>query len=173
MSAREHLPNRRGLEISEFASQGIPYRLGVGRYADGRAAEVFLDASVKSGSAVQAQARDIAVLLSIALQHGVPIEAIRGAVTREEDGSPAGPLGVIVDGLAVLRLHNILAADTSARVVSDDGHAMTLSRPDDPTIVARLQGFEGEPCRDCGNFTMVRNGTCLKCNTCGSTSGCS
>lgn len=38
---------------------------------------------------------------------------------------------------------------------------------------ARLQGFEGDACHDCGNFTLVRNGTCLKCNTCGSTSGCS
>lgn len=38
---------------------------------------------------------------------------------------------------------------------------------------ARLKGYEGDPCDDCGNFTMVRNGTCLKCNTCGGTSGCS
>lgn len=38
---------------------------------------------------------------------------------------------------------------------------------------ARLQGFEGDACGECGNFTLVRNGTCLKCNTCGSTSGCS
>jgi len=38
---------------------------------------------------------------------------------------------------------------------------------------ARMKGFEGDPCSECGNFTLVRNGTCLKCNTCGSTSGCS
>lgn len=38
---------------------------------------------------------------------------------------------------------------------------------------ARLQGFEGDACAECGNFTLVRNGTCLKCNTCGATSGCS
>ncbi len=36
-----------------------------------------------------------------------------------------------------------------------------------------LQGYEGEACGECGNFTLVRNGTCMKCNTCGSTSGCS
>ena len=39
--------------------------------------------------------------------------------------------------------------------------------------VAKLQGYEGEACQSCMNFTLVRNGTCLKCNTCGSTSGCS
>ncbi|WP_421983236.1 vitamin B12-dependent ribonucleotide reductase [Roseibium sp.] len=38
---------------------------------------------------------------------------------------------------------------------------------------ARMKGYEGESCGECGNFTMVRNGTCLKCDTCGATSGCS
>jgi ribonucleoside-diphosphate reductase alpha chain len=38
---------------------------------------------------------------------------------------------------------------------------------------ARLKGYEGDPCGECGQFTMVRNGTCLKCDNCGSTSGCS
>jgi ribonucleoside-diphosphate reductase alpha chain len=38
---------------------------------------------------------------------------------------------------------------------------------------ARLKGYEGDACGECGNFTLVRNGTCMKCNTCGSTSGCS
>ena len=38
---------------------------------------------------------------------------------------------------------------------------------------ARMQGYEGEACPECQNFTLVRNGTCLKCNTCGGTTGCS
>jgi ribonucleoside-diphosphate reductase alpha chain len=38
---------------------------------------------------------------------------------------------------------------------------------------ARLKGYEGDACGSCGNFTLVRNGTCMKCDTCGSTSGCS
>jgi ribonucleoside-diphosphate reductase alpha chain len=38
---------------------------------------------------------------------------------------------------------------------------------------ARMQGYEGDSCGECGNFTLVRNGTCMKCNTCGSTTGCS
>ena len=40
-------------------------------------------------------------------------------------------------------------------------------------IEAKIKGFEGEACGECGNFTLVRNGTCMKCNTCGATSGCS
>ncbi|MBW4983428.1 vitamin B12-dependent ribonucleotide reductase [Mameliella sp. CS4] len=38
---------------------------------------------------------------------------------------------------------------------------------------AKMQGYEGEACGECGNYTLVRNGTCMKCNTCGATSGCS
>ncbi len=43
----------------------------------------------------------------------------------------------------------------------------------DVRVKARMQGYEGDPCGECGNYTLVRNGTCLKCNTCGGTSGCS
>jgi ribonucleoside-diphosphate reductase alpha chain len=38
---------------------------------------------------------------------------------------------------------------------------------------AKAKGYEGESCGECGNFTLVRNGTCMKCDTCGSTTGCS
>jgi ribonucleoside-diphosphate reductase alpha chain len=47
----------------------------------------------------------------------------------------------------------------------------------DPRIeqirTARMKGYEGDSCGECGNFTLLRNGTCLKCDTCGGTSGCS
>jgi ribonucleoside-diphosphate reductase alpha chain len=38
---------------------------------------------------------------------------------------------------------------------------------------AKAKGYEGEMCGECANFTLVRNGTCMKCDTCGSTTGCS
>ncbi len=44
---------------------------------------------------------------------------------------------------------------------------------DSRRAMARMQGYVGEACSECGNFTLVRNGTCLKCDTCGSTTGCS
>jgi ribonucleoside-diphosphate reductase alpha chain len=43
----------------------------------------------------------------------------------------------------------------------------------DARVKAKMQGYEGEACGECGNYTLVRNGTCMKCNTCGGTSGCS
>ncbi len=56
-----------------------------------------------------------------------------------------------------------------------DESVTALGDPDKTSLIAeaRIKGYEGEACSDCGNFTLVRNGTCLKCDTCGSTSGCS
>ncbi len=48
-----------------------------------------------------------------------------------------------------------------------------LRTASDRAAEARVKGYEGESCGSCGNFTLVRNGTCLKCDTCGGTSGCS
>ncbi|WP_101068122.1 vitamin B12-dependent ribonucleotide reductase [Roseovarius salinarum] len=58
---------------------------------------------------------------------------------------------------------------TAERTTSTASASMTV----DASTRARMQGYEGEACGECGNYTLVRNGTCMKCNTCGSTSGCS
>jgi len=42
-----------------------------------------------------------------------------------------------------------------------------------PREIAEMIGYEGDACTECGNFTLVRNGTCKKCDTCGATTGCS
>ena len=63
----------------------------------------------------------------------------------------------------------ITTADAAAEVVDGAVSDQTAER----VKQARMQGYEGEACPECQNFTLVRNGTCLKCNTCGSTTGCS
>jgi ribonucleoside-diphosphate reductase alpha chain len=60
-----------------------------------------------------------------------------------------------------------VAATTTTTAVSTGTVSM------DARTKAKMQGYEGDPCGDCGNYTLVRNGTCMKCNTCGATSGCS
>jgi ribonucleoside-diphosphate reductase alpha chain len=60
-----------------------------------------------------------------------------------------------------------IAAVTSTTAVATGTVSM------DAATRARMQGYEGEACGECGNYTLVRNGTCMKCNTCGATSGCS
>ncbi len=70
--------------------------------------------------------------------------------------------------------------DSQAAHEPNDGPRLGFSRPAvAPALFAirrqqaRLKGYVGEACPECGNFTLVRNGTCLKCDTCGSTTGCS
>jgi len=57
--------------------------------------------------------------------------------------------------------------------VNEGGQAVTARKLVSKASIAKLKGYEGDPCADCGQLTLVRNGTCLKCQTCGATSGCS
>jgi ribonucleoside-diphosphate reductase alpha chain len=60
-----------------------------------------------------------------------------------------------------------------ARADAADTRASARAIAAEKRAEAKAKGYEGEACGDCGNFTLVRNGTCLKCDTCGSTTGCS
>jgi ribonucleoside-diphosphate reductase alpha chain len=62
---------------------------------------------------------------------------------------------------------------TLQTIVSESVTATTATATISARDKAKMQGYEGDPCGECGNYTLVRNGTCMKCNTCGGTSGCS
>ncbi len=62
--------------------------------------------------------------------------------------------------------------ETATATISETVTMTTGAVMDDRTK-AKMQGYEGDACGECGNYTLVRNGTCMKCNTCGGTSGCS
>jgi ribonucleoside-diphosphate reductase alpha chain len=69
--------------------------------------------------------------------------------------------------------HTVVAAASggggaAAMIAEAEAVGVTLRR-----IEAKVKGYEGDACGECGNFTLVRNGTCLKCVTCGGTTGCS
>lgn len=93
---RTRLPNRRAAETFELTAGDMNYRATVGRFEDGQVAEIFLS-NHKVGSQADTAARDSAVVASIALQHGVPLEVIRKALMRDSQGRPNGPLGVALD----------------------------------------------------------------------------
>jgi ribonucleoside-diphosphate reductase alpha chain len=68
---------------------------------------------------------------------------------------------------------NTLVPETMGAMVAGATALATGTVSLDLRAKAKMQGYEGEACGECGNFTLVRNGTCMKCNTCGGTSGCS
>ncbi len=87
-------------------------------------------------------------------------------------------------GVLQARAEAVMSASVVATATSLDVAHLEIPDPGDAAAdpgrsavdlmaEARMKGYEGDPCGECGNFTMVRNGTCLKCDTCGSTSGCS
>jgi ribonucleoside-diphosphate reductase alpha chain len=100
MTDRQRLPNRRDHELLDFEHGGIRYTAGIGRFSDGRLAEIFLSVR-KHGTAVDVNARDAAVAASLLLQHGCPIETLRRALTRNVDGSASGPLARALDLFAL------------------------------------------------------------------------
>jgi len=63
--------------------------------------------------------------------------------------------------------------DLELERTSEKSNALSNPLELDLRAKAKMQGYEGDPCGECGNYTLVRNGTCMKCNTCGGTSGCS
>lgn len=94
---RTTLPQRRAHEAITFRHWNIEYTAGFGRSEpNGPVQEVFLNCG-KTGGQSDTLARDSAVLLSIALQYGVPVETMAHAITRNVDGSPDGPIGALLD----------------------------------------------------------------------------
>jgi ribonucleoside-diphosphate reductase alpha chain len=102
-------------------------------------------------------------------------EALPFGDNPEATGSPTDTL---------IRSQATLSPSYSDRLVSGHGsNGMALlekpvardsaARQGEKVRQARLKGYESDPCTNCGSYTMVRNGVCLKCDTCGETSGCS
>jgi ribonucleoside-diphosphate reductase alpha chain len=96
MSERTRPPNRRASINFTFECAGLRYTATVSGFADGSIGEVFLT-NHKVNSQADVNARDAAVVASLALQYGVPIDVIRKALTRNADGTASGPLGTALD----------------------------------------------------------------------------
>jgi len=99
MSARQRLPNRRASENFEFEVAGLRYTCTLSRYPNGSISELFLN-NHKSNSAADTNARDSAIVFSIAVQSGADAETIRHALCRDVQGRASGPLAAALDILA-------------------------------------------------------------------------
>src|ERR1700682_3722235 len=95
---RQRLRNRRQHWLYRFESGGQMYTGGIGRFDDGRIAEIFINGS-KAGSTAEANAQDAAIIASLALQHGCPIETIRHALIRT--GGSGGPLATLLNQVEI------------------------------------------------------------------------
>ncbi|MCC6519106.1 MAG: hypothetical protein IT543_09685, partial [Tabrizicola sp.] len=87
-------------------------------------------------------------------------------------GGQATAFGGLATGTDTAAPLAALVAETRVSGFSETTSTFALGTSDARTK-AKLQGYTGDSCSECGNFTMVRNGSCLKCNSCGATTGCS
>jgi hypothetical protein len=102
-AARERLPNRRTSTTFDFQCGPHRYTATVAAFpGTDKLAEIFLG-NGRAGSDIDAAAKDSAVVASIALQHGVPVETIRKALLRDPQGIASSPLGVALDLIAGAR----------------------------------------------------------------------
>ncbi len=96
MTIRQRLLNRRFSETFGLECAGLKYVATISRFDDGRLAEVFLS-NHRAGSHADANPKDAAIVGSIALQHGVPVDTLRKALLRDSQGRPSSPLGAALD----------------------------------------------------------------------------
>jgi ribonucleoside-diphosphate reductase alpha chain len=101
----------------------------------------------------------------------VPDDDLRSDAIGTKPGQ--GPISAAEDVRAAAPRRIGAPAVRRAIAPVSGGSGAVATRALSASEVARLKGYEGDPCGDCGQFTMVRNGTCLKCITCGTTTGCS
>jgi ribonucleoside-diphosphate reductase alpha chain len=191
--ARRKLPDERHAITHKFQIAGHEGYITVGMYEDGKPGEIFL-VMAKEGSTISGLMDAFATSISMALQYGVPLEALVekfSHVRFEPSGFTKNPeipyaksiTDYIFRWLASKFLSaehqeavGVQSSDTSLRPHS--GPVMPVSVQTDrapgapgPGAAMRAQS-DAPPCHYCGSI-MIRNGSCYRCANCGSTSGCS
>ena len=192
---RRRLADTRDSRTHKFSVGGHEGYMHVGFFDDGTPGEVFLTMS-KQGSTIAGLMDSIAILISVALQYGVPLESLVDKFSHvrfEPSGftqDPDIPMAKsIVDyvfrwlgkeflpkeaqerAAKVLELDEPMAipADTQSQAHGNNGESNPWA---DREKIITLRHGDAPPCHECGTI-MVRSGICYRCTNCGATSGCS
>ncbi|MGH0038361.1 MAG: vitamin B12-dependent ribonucleotide reductase [Myxococcota bacterium] len=190
---RRKLPDERVASTHKFSIAGHEGYLTTGLYEDGTPGEIFLRMA-KEGSTVSGLMDTVATMTSIALQYGVPLEALvnKFSHTRFEPAgftnNPEIPIAKSVMDYVFRHLGNrYLSSTVEAPMDEQESESVGLDalplkaavaggKGSDPAGEVEHRAFvnhaDAPSCMDCGDI-MIRNGACYKCLTCGSTSGCS
>jgi ribonucleoside-diphosphate reductase alpha chain len=188
--ARRKLPDERHAITHKFSIAGHEGYITVGMYEDGKPGEIFL-VMAKEGSTISGLMDAFATSISIALQYGVPLEALVekfSHVRFEPSGFTKNPeipyAKSITDYIFRYLASKFLSADQQQEVGVQAGEGSLKPQPAGPVAVpVSMAAPRKEPvafrsqadapsCHYCGSI-MTRNGSCYRCANCGSTSGCS
>ena len=178
-AVRRRLPDERHSLTHHFSVGGQEGYVTVGLYEDGLPGELFIRMA-KEGSTVSGLMDSFATAVSLALQYGVPLRVLcdKFSHTRFE---PSGWSGNPKIGYAKSLTDYLFRWLELRFLKGEQGLLFELPKPAQPQreVTSAVEGLEqvvelgdAPPCQFCGSL-MVRNGSCYRCMTCGSTSGCS
>ena len=200
---RKRLPNRRVGYTQKAKISGHNIYLRTGEYGDGQLGEIFIDmhkegSAFRSLMHNFAMAISIALQYGVPLEEFVDVfvftrfepcgmvagndhvkmaTSILDYIFRELGISYLGRYDLAHVKIDELNPDSIAHVDEQVLSINSirasGGYRVANAGGASASTISKSLGFVGDSCADCGNFTMVRNGTCLKCNTCGATSGCS
>jgi ribonucleoside-diphosphate reductase alpha chain len=188
--ARRKLPDERHAITHKFSIAGHEGYITVGMYEDGKPGEIFL-VMAKEGSTISGLMDAFATSISMALQYGVPLEALVekfSHVRFEPSGFTKNPeipyAKSITDYIFRWLASKFLSAEHQEAAgvqrsepslpASPSGTSGGTDRaPESAAAGAAVRAqSDAPPCHYCGSI-MTRNGSCYRCANCGSTSGCS
>ena len=181
-AVRRHLPDERRALTHHFSIAGQEGYLTVGVYEDGLPGEIFITMA-KQGSTISGLMDAFATMVSLALQYGVPLRVVCDKLSHMRF-EPSGWSGNPKIGYAKSLMDYIARWLELRFLTGDQGDLFkALPMPVQPAIEANssdpvgalrelIQMGDAPACNICGSL-MVRSGTCYRCGTCGSTSGCS
>jgi ribonucleoside-diphosphate reductase alpha chain len=193
---KKKMPAKRYGFVQEAVVGGQKVYLRTGEYEDGRLGEIFLD-TYKEGASYGALLNCFAVAVSKGLQHGVPLSEFVESFTftRFEPSGMVNGHPSIKNATSILDyVFRVLGFEYLGR--SDFVHVKTmasldhkeesskkerekqlslksLDKEDSKSLEAKSKGYTGDQCSNCGSMRMKRNGSCLLCDDCGTTTGCS
>jgi ribonucleoside-diphosphate reductase alpha chain len=182
-AVRRHLPDERRAITHHFSIGGQEGYLTVGVYEDGSPGEIFVRMA-KEGSTVSGLMDGFATMMSLALQHGVPLKVLCANLSHMRF-EPSGWTGNPKIGFAKSILDYIARWLELKFLTNEEGELFAsvsksadalLSSPPHKSEVAPVDEFvelgDSPACNTCGGL-MVRSGSCYRCTNCGGTSGCS
>lgn len=179
-SFRRLLPNKRAGYTQKVKIEGHNIYLRTGEYDNGDLGEIFLDIN-KEGTLLGGMMNCFAIAVSLGLQYGVPLDEFVDVFTFsrfEPSGLVLGHENIKHSTSIIDFLFRDLAINYLGR--GDLSNKRSLYQPEvEPLAIssdyneARAKGYEGDPCPNCKSMTLIRNGSCLKCLSCGETTGCS
>ena len=180
--SRRRLPDERRAITHHFSIAGHEGYLTVGVYEDGSPGEIFVRMA-KQGSTISGLMDSFATVVSLALQHGVPLDVLcaKFSHTRfEPSGWSRNPkigyatslMDYLFRWMELKFLKNEQGELFESRPVSNRDTPPRNGRGAVESLGDLVQFGDAPACNFCGSL-MVRSGTCFRCGTCGSTSGCS